>query len=78
MPWGREVRQELSHVEEDVLRDAVCDRYCACFSTHRKGMVMRSVRHDLKKMPSPVGRREVHYLVLLTRARFYPDRKPLR
>jgi hypothetical protein len=33
-------------------------------------MVIRVVRHKLKKRNLPAGVREVHHLVLLTRARF--------
>ncbi len=76
MVWGCEIRQELSSEEENALVDAVYNKYCACFSRYKKALVMRSVRHDLKKKPFPAGEREVHYLVLLTRARFYPDKKP--
>ena len=70
MPWGHEIRQELSREEEDALIDAVYNKYCVCFSSHKKGMVIRVVRHELKKRNLPAGVREVHHLVLLTRARF--------
>lgn len=76
MVWGREIRQELSSEEEDTLVDAVYNKYCACFSRYKKGMVMRSVRHELKKRHSAAGVQEVRHLVLFTRARFYPDKKP--
>ena len=71
MPWGREVRQELSGEEKVALTDAVYTKYCVCFSKYKKGMVMRSVRHELKKKPLPVDEREVERLVRLTRARFW-------
>jgi len=75
MPWGREVRQELSREEEKTLTDAVYNKYCVCFSRYKKGLVVRLVRHDLKKNASPATVREVRYLVLLTRARFYSDKR---
>ena len=71
MPWGREIRQELSPEEESTLVDAVYNKYRVCFSRYKKGIVMRSVRHELRKRHSPVGTREVRHLVLLTRARFW-------
>ena len=71
MPWGHEIRQELTREEEDALIGAIYSKYCVCFSSHKKGMVMRSVRHELKKMNLAAGVREVRYLVLLTRARFW-------
>jgi hypothetical protein len=73
--WGREVREKLGHEEEAVQHDAVFNKYCSCFSARRKGMVMRCVRHDLKKNASPADALEVRYLVLLTRARFYSDKQ---
>jgi len=71
MPWGHEIRQELSPEEKNVLIDAVYNKYCACFSRYKKGIVMRSVRHELKKRHSPAGTPEIRHLVLLTRARFW-------
>jgi hypothetical protein len=71
MSWGKEARQELNAEEETILVDAVYNKHCACFSRYKKGMVMRSVRHDLKKRHLPAGVREIHHLVLLTRARFW-------
>jgi hypothetical protein len=70
MPWGHEIRQELSSEEEEILVDAVYNKHCVCFIRYKKGMVMRSVRHDLKKRHLPAGVREIRHLVLLTRARF--------
>ena len=70
MPWGHEIRQELSREEDDTLIDAVYNRYCVCFSSRKKGMVIRLVRHELKKWNLSAGVREVRRLVLLTRARF--------
>ena len=71
MSWGHEIRQKLSPEEESALVDAVYNKYCACFSRYKKGMVMRSVRHELKKRHFAVGTREVRHLVLLTRACFW-------
>lgn len=36
MPWGHEVRQELSSEETEIIVDAVCNKYCVCFSRYKK------------------------------------------
>ena len=71
MSWGHEIRQDLSLEEKSALIDAIYNKYCVCFSRYKKGMVMRSVRHELKKRHFASGVREVHDLVILTRARFW-------
>ena len=69
MSWRGEVRQEISRFEEELLYDAVYKRYCTCFSSRKKGVMIRSVKHDLKKNALPADAKEIRYLVLLARAR---------
>jgi hypothetical protein len=65
-----EVRQELSREEEELLREAVYMKYCVCFSSSKKGIIIRSVKHDLKKNILPADTSEIRYLVLVARIRF--------